>query len=240
MRDSEIADLEEKNKQLTQECQVLTVRMLEEKGKMIEMMNEANNIFDGAQRAKSMMQPEGDYMDKEFEVKRHTIASKDQWDDLSDLLKPEYLNQGDMSKPIDNLPVDVKIRMVAHTDACTTMEFNPTGDMIATGGADKEVAIWNVKDMSRRGKFSYKAAVSCMAFSHDNNYLTVCSKDQRCSYMNLRTMKTQTQFGAHQDSITSTKFIFSAKQVMTASLDQTIKCWDINSFNASRVINTFS
>ena len=50
VREAEMSDLSEKNKDLTQECQILTVRMLEEKGKMIEMMNEANNIFDGAQR----------------------------------------------------------------------------------------------------------------------------------------------------------------------------------------------
>ena len=112
--------------------------------------------------------------------------------------------------------------------------------MIATGGTDKDVCIWNVKDMKRKHQFTNKAAISCLAFSHDNNFLMVCSKDQRCSYMNLRTMKTQTTFGAHQDSITSTKFIFSAKEVMTASLDQTIKFWDINSFKPTRVINTFS
>ena len=47
---AEISDLEEKNRNLTQECQVLTVRMLEEKSKIVEMMNEANHLFEGATR----------------------------------------------------------------------------------------------------------------------------------------------------------------------------------------------
>lgn len=51
---SEIQDLEDKNRNLTQECQVLTVRMLEEKSKIVEMMNEANNLFEVGSRAKSM------------------------------------------------------------------------------------------------------------------------------------------------------------------------------------------
>ena len=47
--------LEEKNKQLTGECQALTIRMLEEKSKMVEMMNEANNIYDEARTASLTM-----------------------------------------------------------------------------------------------------------------------------------------------------------------------------------------
>ena len=50
VRDGEIADLMSKNKLLTEDCNVLTQRMMEEKDKMIDMMNEANTIFEGAQR----------------------------------------------------------------------------------------------------------------------------------------------------------------------------------------------
>lgn len=41
----EILELDKINKKLTQECQILTVRMLEEKNKMIEMLNETNSLF---------------------------------------------------------------------------------------------------------------------------------------------------------------------------------------------------
>ena len=37
--------------------------------------------------------------------------------------------------------------MVAHTEACTAIAFNPSGDTLATGGADKYVRLWNVKKM---------------------------------------------------------------------------------------------
>jgi hypothetical protein len=38
--------MEEKNRKLTQECQILTVRILEEKNKMVEIMNEANTMYE--------------------------------------------------------------------------------------------------------------------------------------------------------------------------------------------------
>ncbi len=57
-RDTQLLDMEDKNKKLTQECQILTVRILEEKSKMVEIMNEANNIFEEGQQnlANSMIE----------------------------------------------------------------------------------------------------------------------------------------------------------------------------------------
>ena len=43
--------MEEKNKKMTQECQILTVRILEEKNKMVEIMNEANNLYETSNQA---------------------------------------------------------------------------------------------------------------------------------------------------------------------------------------------
>jgi len=37
--------------------------------------------------------------------------------------------------------------MVAHTDECTSMAFNPMGDTLATCGADNYVKIWNFKKL---------------------------------------------------------------------------------------------
>ena len=35
--------------------------------------------------------------------------------------------------------------MIAHSEACTALAFNPMGDTIATGGADKVVKLWALK-----------------------------------------------------------------------------------------------
>jgi len=50
VRAAQISHLEDQNKKITSECQVLTVRILEEKAKMVEIMNEANHMFDGQSR----------------------------------------------------------------------------------------------------------------------------------------------------------------------------------------------
>lgn len=51
VRAAQISHLEDQNKKITSECQVLTVRILEEKAKMVEIMNEANHMFEGSSSA---------------------------------------------------------------------------------------------------------------------------------------------------------------------------------------------
>ena len=45
MKDMQIMDLEERNRKITVECQHLTIKILEEKNKLIELMNQANNAY---------------------------------------------------------------------------------------------------------------------------------------------------------------------------------------------------
>jgi len=109
--------------------------------------------------------------------------------------------------------------MQAHTEACTALVFSPIGDIIATGGADKIVNLWNTKNMQSKASFKSKQTICALAFSLDNNHLMSCSTDNKASMYSLKTMKPVHTFTPHQDLITSAKFCFSTKHVITSSLD---------------------
>lgn len=53
-RDFTIKEITEKNKMLTQDQQMLTARFLEEKNKWVEVMNEANSVYEGSRKFSSM------------------------------------------------------------------------------------------------------------------------------------------------------------------------------------------
>lgn len=82
--------------------------MLEEKSKIVEMMNEANHLFEGATRQQSMTMG-NPTLDNDFKNKQQNIGNS--VDDLSNLIKPEYIDIVDSQKNIDNLPYEVKIKM---------------------------------------------------------------------------------------------------------------------------------
>jgi len=74
--------MEEKNKKLTSECQILTMRILEEKNKMVEMINEANNIYEASQ---------ANFGGSITDSNSFKMKSSEEGDFL-ELIKPEYLN----------------------------------------------------------------------------------------------------------------------------------------------------
>ena len=70
------------------------------------------------------------------------------------------------------MPTEAKVKINAHTDACTCLAINPTGDTLATGGDDKCLKLWNTKKMNEIAVLRVKNHVICaIAFSLDNEYL---------------------------------------------------------------------
>jgi len=59
--------------------------MLEEKSKIVEMMNEANNLFDNASRAKSATMADPN-LGNDFMQRQAAVGST--MDDLSNIIKP--------------------------------------------------------------------------------------------------------------------------------------------------------
>jgi WD40 repeat protein len=134
--------------------------------------------------------------------------------------------------------------MIAHTEPCTCLSFNTLGDTLATGGADKLVKLWSIKNKKIHEATSLKSktnSICALSFSIDNDYLMACTTDHRATLYRLKgQIKAQLSFEAHKDLITSTKFSFSQRQVITASHDFFIKFWDINKGDISRSINSKS
>lgn len=129
---------------------------------MIEIMNEANTVYEDASHNY------GVHNKKEAPKQNNKAQGGD--DDFVDIINPKYLGQQNMT--LDSLPTTVKVKMMAHSEACTCMAFNPTGDTLATGGDDKCVKLWNTKKMTEMATLRSKSHSICaVAFSPDNELL---------------------------------------------------------------------
>jgi len=95
--------------------------------------------------------------------------------------------------------------------------------------------------MKEVGSCKSKAHVGAIALSLDNDYLMSCTTNHRSTIYKIRgNFKIHHTFSAHNDLITSTKFSYGSKQVLTASLDGCLKFWDIASSKISKQMNTYS
>lgn len=134
--------------------------------------------------------------------------------DLDGVLKAQYMTKDQKDLEINELPTVVKSKMIAHSGACTSLAFNVHGDQLATAGADRQVKIWGIKKKNISETMALKNrqhAISCVAFSLDNQYLVSCSTDNKATLYYLKGQPTSNAFAAHSDLITSTKVSFSLK-----------------------------
>lgn len=97
--------------------------------------------------------------------------------------------------------------------AITCLAFNPMGDILATGSADKSVKLWSLKKKKITEISTLKNRsnpICAVSFSLDNDYLVACSTDHRATIYSLKgAIKAHHSFGAHSDLISAARFLFS-------------------------------
>lgn len=88
------------------------------------------------------------------------------------------------------MPSITERKIAAHKRECTCLCFNPLGDVVATGGGDNLVKLWNSstgKEISELRGFS--RALTDISISLDNEFLVGSSMDHKTILFKLKTMR---------------------------------------------------
>ncbi|CAN4102895.1 unnamed protein product [Withania somnifera] len=110
--------------------------------------------------------------------------------------------------------------------------------MLASGGDDGSVKLWNINQGASVGTIKTKANVCCVQFPFDSGRsLAFGSADHKIYYYDLRNSKMPlcTLIG-HNKTVSDVKFIDSTTLV-SASTDNTLKLWDL-SICTSRILDS--
>lgn len=143
-------------------------------------------------------------------------------------IKPEYLKSSISNNVKINAPSEVAWKTCAHKSETTCLAFNRDGDIIYTGGADGIVKGWRVsdgKEISQMG--GLQKAVTSISASLDNEYVLASSFDQhKIVLYRTKTNSKLMQYVGHADSVNTSLFNYSMKQVISGSDDRTVRYWD--------------
>jgi WD40 repeat protein len=130
--------------------------------------------------------------------------------------------------------------VLENADGFSVAKFSPDGNNIATISHDgvrlwdmdgNQLAHWNEDDISSQ--------IINLQFSSDSQNIITSSENGKAILWNL-TGKSLSVLKGHQDTLTGTIFSHNNKCVLTNSIDNTVRIWDISGHELAKLPTSFS
>lgn len=115
-----------------------------------------------------------------------------------------------------------------HTDSIRAVVFTPDNTLVATGGADNRILLWNaVTGEITRQLQGHNGAIRSLAFSSDGRWLLSGANDNVAILWDMTTGQTTARFYGHNAAVNSVAFMPDGQHVVTGGGDGTARIWDI-------------
>ncbi|MFN4259041.1 MAG: hypothetical protein ACK4RK_07060 [Gemmataceae bacterium] len=139
------------------------------------------------------------------------------------------------SRADDALPEGVRRQLgtAENKAGVTTLAFAPNGQLLATGGWDGVIRVWNVTTGELQGTLhGHKGDVYSVAFSPDGKTLASGGKDRRIRFWDVRKeqeIPSPSFLNEHTGSVMSLAFAQDGRMLVSGSDDRTIRVWQVAS-----------
>ncbi|KJA21636.1 hypothetical protein HYPSUDRAFT_67562 [Hypholoma sublateritium FD-334 SS-4] len=135
-----------------------------------------------------------------------------------------------------------KNTLVGHRDKINAVAFHPLYSVLATASVDATVKIWDwdTGECERTLKSHTKAVSDCQ-YDSTGKVLATCSDDLFIKLWNVPDdYKNYATLRGHEHSISSVHFLPGDNQLISASRDNTVRVWDVQTSHCVKVLKPHS
>ena len=115
-----------------------------------------------------------------------------------------------------------------HSANINAVAVSPNGRIIASGGVDQSVKLWDVESgLELRTLRGHSTAVQTLAFSPDGRLLASGATDAAIHFWEVSSGRIVRTLQGHELTVTSLAFSADGRTLVSGGMDQTIRVWDV-------------
>ncbi|XP_067858937.1 transducin beta-like protein 3 isoform X1 [Heptranchias perlo] len=129
-----------------------------------------------------------------------------------------------------------------HTSPVASMAFDSTSTLLATGGCDSTIKIWDViKQYCTHNLKGSSGVVHLVEFHPDLSRLQLFSSsmDYKVRLWNLNTSKCIMVLDAHYSAVTSLAFTLDGNTLISSGRDKICTVWDLTTYKSQRTVPVY-
>ncbi|KAI5193130.1 protein Atg16l2 isoform X1 [Manis pentadactyla] len=141
------------------------------------------------------------------------------------------------------LPAQAQDVLDAHLSEVNAVCFGPNSSLLATGGADRLIHLWNVVGGRLEANQTLEGAggsITSVDFDPSGSQVLAATYNQAAQLWKVGEAQSKETLSGHTDKVTAAKFKLTRHHAVTGSRDRTVKEWDLGRAYCSRTINVLS
>ncbi|XP_076238426.1 autophagy-related 16 isoform X1 [Calliopsis andreniformis] len=224
------ASLEEKLRKAQEENRQLVERLIKYKTRDAEKVNEENDNF----LNESFSSPTAFLMHTISKFGKRQAKMQKELEDAARDTRPISPDRSSLKEGIAGLPTavptKVSVTFNAHDGEVYAVKWSPVERILATGGADRKVKLWNITKGASESKgilVGSNAGVMSVDFDSTGTLILGASNDYASRVWTVSDLRLKHTLTGHCGKVMAAKFLGDPSKVVTGSYDRTLKIWDL-------------
>ncbi|XP_068561551.1 autophagy-related protein 16-1 isoform X4 [Cebidichthys violaceus] len=120
----------------------------------------------------------------------------------------------------------------AHDGEVNAVRFSPGSRLLATGGMDRKVKLWEVvagRCEPKGALTGSNAGITSIEFDSAGSYLLAASNDFASRIWTVEDYRLRHTLTGHSGKVLSARFLLDNARIVSGSYDRTLKLWDLRS-----------